>query len=82
MMTLCVFVSFQYPLAFALSFSRWMCSHPWIYRLQASMNLSELTVSGELITKGTRVLVSVFMSLILVVNYQQILHDITGNTDY
>ncbi|KAM9326936.1 paladin [Gastrophryne carolinensis] len=48
----------QYPLAFALSFSRWMCTHPWIYRLQASMNLSELTVSGELITKGTRVLVS------------------------
>ncbi|XP_018420406.1 PREDICTED: paladin isoform X2 [Nanorana parkeri] len=47
----------QYPLAFALSFSRWMCTHPWIYRLQASMNLSELTVSGELITKGTRVLV-------------------------
>lgn len=51
--------SFQYPLAFALSFSRWMCMHPWIYRLQATMNLSELTLSGELITKGTRVLVSV-----------------------
>ncbi|CAJ0923827.1 unnamed protein product [Ranitomeya imitator] len=47
----------QYPLAFALSFSRWMCMHPWIYRLQATMNLSELTVSAELITKGTRVLV-------------------------
>ncbi|KAM8924371.1 paladin isoform 2-T2 [Pelodytes ibericus] len=52
----------QYPLAFALSFSRWMCMHtvcmhPWIYRLQANMNLSELTLSGELITKGTRVLV-------------------------
>ncbi|KAE8591054.1 hypothetical protein XENTR_v10018296 [Xenopus tropicalis] len=47
----------QYPLAFALSFSKWMCTQPWIYRLQASLNLSELTLSGELITKGTRVLV-------------------------
>ncbi|XP_053306637.1 paladin isoform X2 [Spea bombifrons] len=47
----------QYPLAFALNFSRWMCMHPWIYRLQANMNLSELTLSGELVTKGTRVLV-------------------------
>ncbi|MEE6488347.1 hypothetical protein FKM82_015208 [Ascaphus truei] len=47
----------QYHLAFALNFSRWMCMHPWIYRLQANMNLSELTLSGELITRGTRVLV-------------------------
>uniref|UniRef100_A0A8C5PW72 Paladin n=1 Tax=Leptobrachium leishanense TaxID=445787 RepID=A0A8C5PW72_9ANUR len=47
----------QYPLAFALSFSRWMCMHPWMYRLQANMNLSELTISGELLTKGTRVMV-------------------------
>ncbi|KAM4636226.1 paladin isoform 2-T2 [Discoglossus pictus] len=47
----------QYPLAFALNFSRWMCMHPWIYRLQANMNMSEVTLSGELITKGTRVLV-------------------------
>ncbi|KAG8435133.1 hypothetical protein GDO86_013182 [Hymenochirus boettgeri] len=47
----------QYPLAFALSFSRWMCMHPLLYRVQASFNLSELTLSGELISKGTRVLV-------------------------
>ncbi|XP_064418740.1 paladin isoform X2 [Latimeria chalumnae] len=47
----------QYPLAFALNFSRWMCHHPWIYRLLAMMNMSELTVTGELITKGTRMLV-------------------------
>ncbi|XP_019473486.1 paladin [Meleagris gallopavo] len=47
----------QYPLGFALSFSRWMCQHPELYRLQASMNSSELTISGDLITKGTRVLV-------------------------
>ncbi|XP_041124635.1 paladin-like [Polyodon spathula] len=48
----------QYPLAFALNFSKWMCSHPWIYRLLASMNLSELSVPVDLVTKGTRVLVS------------------------
>ncbi|OXB63847.1 hypothetical protein ASZ78_004142 [Callipepla squamata] len=48
----------QYPLGFALSFSRWMCRHPELYRLQESMNSSELTVTGDLITKGTRVLVS------------------------
>uniref|UniRef100_A0A8C2TD83 Phosphatase domain containing paladin 1 n=1 Tax=Coturnix japonica TaxID=93934 RepID=A0A8C2TD83_COTJA len=50
----------QYPLGFALSFSRWMCRHPELYRLQASMNSSELTITGDLITKGTRVLVSRF----------------------
>lgn len=48
----------QYPLGFALSFSRWMCRHPELYRLQAEMNASELTVTGDLVTKGTRVLVS------------------------
>ncbi|XP_062436782.1 paladin isoform X3 [Rhea pennata] len=48
----------QYPLGFALSFSRWMCRHPELYRLQANMNVSELTVTAELITKGTRVLVA------------------------
>uniref|UniRef100_A0A8C0HM95 Paladin n=1 Tax=Buteo japonicus TaxID=224669 RepID=A0A8C0HM95_9AVES len=45
----------QYPLGFALSFSRWMCRHPELYRLQAEMNASELTVTGDLVTKGTRV---------------------------
>ncbi|XP_065494853.1 paladin isoform X1 [Caloenas nicobarica] len=48
----------QYPLGFALSFSRWMCRHPELYRLQAEMNSSELTVTGEIVTKGTRVLVA------------------------
>uniref|UniRef100_A0A8C0BDD0 Paladin n=1 Tax=Buteo japonicus TaxID=224669 RepID=A0A8C0BDD0_9AVES len=48
----------QYPLGFALSFSRWMCRHPELYRLQAEMNASELTVTGDLVTKGTRVLVA------------------------
>uniref|UniRef100_A0A674GHX0 Paladin n=1 Tax=Taeniopygia guttata TaxID=59729 RepID=A0A674GHX0_TAEGU len=48
----------QYPLGFALSFSKWMCRHPELYRLQASMNCSELTVTAELVTKGARVLVA------------------------
>ncbi|NXC33903.1 PALD protein, partial [Campylorhamphus procurvoides] len=48
----------QYPLGFALSFSRWMCRHPELYRLQAGMNASELTVTMDLVTKGTRVLVA------------------------
>ncbi|NXI43220.1 PALD protein, partial [Galbula dea] len=48
----------QYPLGFALSFSRWMCRHPELYRLLAEMNSSELTITGDLITKGTRVLVA------------------------
>ncbi|NXM18521.1 PALD protein, partial [Ploceus nigricollis] len=48
----------QYPLGFALSFSRWMCRHPELYRLQADMNGSELTVTAELVTKGARVLVA------------------------
>uniref|UniRef100_A0A8C6Y671 Phosphatase domain containing paladin 1 n=1 Tax=Naja naja TaxID=35670 RepID=A0A8C6Y671_NAJNA len=46
----------QYPLAFALNFSRWICRHPELYRLQANMNLSELTITAEHITKGVRVL--------------------------
>ncbi|KAG8135320.1 hypothetical protein E2320_008349, partial [Naja naja] len=46
-----------YPLAFALNFSRWICRHPELYRLQANMNLSELTITAEHITKGVRVLV-------------------------
>ncbi|NXJ85676.1 PALD protein, partial [Trogon melanurus] len=48
----------QYPLGFALSFSRWMCRHPELYRLLAEMNSSELTVTGDLVTKGTRVMVA------------------------
>ncbi|XP_067996434.1 LOW QUALITY PROTEIN: paladin [Melanerpes formicivorus] len=48
----------QYPLGFALSFSRWMCRHPELYRLQAEMNSSELSVTGDLVTKGTWVLVA------------------------
>ncbi|NWS60530.1 PALD protein, partial [Chunga burmeisteri] len=46
----------QYPLGFALSFRKKMCRHPELYRLQAEKKKSELTVTGDLITKGTRVL--------------------------
>ncbi|XP_067828754.1 paladin-like isoform X1 [Heptranchias perlo] len=48
----------QYPLAFSLNFSRWMCRHPWMYRLLAGMNMSELTAPCDLVTKGIRVLVA------------------------
>lgn len=48
----------QFPLAFVSNFSQWMCSHAWLYRLTATMNLSELAASPELLTKGARVLVS------------------------
>ncbi|KAL2078582.1 hypothetical protein ACEWY4_026267 [Coilia grayii] len=48
----------QYPLAFASSFSRWLCGHTWVYRLLAHMNLAELRAPADLVTKGTRVLVA------------------------
>lgn len=52
------FLHEQLPVAFRSSFSQWMCSHSWIYRLLANMNMSELTVSPEVVTKGARVLVA------------------------
>ncbi|KAL2083591.1 hypothetical protein ACEWY4_021364 [Coilia grayii] len=48
----------QYPLAFAKPFTQWMCSNAWIYRLLAAMDLSELSASAALVTKGIRVLVA------------------------
>ncbi|XP_074088558.1 paladin [Macrotis lagotis] len=48
----------QYPLAFALSFSRWLCGHPELYRLQVKVNLMEPVVTGELAAKEAWVLVS------------------------
>uniref|UniRef100_A0A8C3CD58 Phosphatase domain containing paladin 1 n=1 Tax=Cairina moschata TaxID=8855 RepID=A0A8C3CD58_CAIMO len=45
----------QYPLGFALSFSRWMCRHPELYRLQADIGSPELAVPGDLLAKGARV---------------------------
>lgn len=35
-----------------------MCRHPELYRLQADIGSSELAVPGDLLAKGTRVLVS------------------------
>ncbi|XP_062926763.1 paladin-like [Mobula hypostoma] len=48
----------QYPLAFSLNFSKWMCSHPWMFRILAGMDVSELTAPCDLITKGIRLLVT------------------------
>ncbi|XP_030628566.1 phosphatase domain containing paladin 1b [Chanos chanos] len=48
----------QYPLAFTMSFSRWLCDHAWIYRLLSNMDLSELSAPANLVSSGTRVLVS------------------------
>lgn len=48
----------QYPLAFVSNFSQWMCCHAWLYRLLARMNLSELSATAELVTRGARVLVA------------------------
>ncbi|XP_045924949.1 paladin isoform X2 [Micropterus dolomieu] len=48
----------QYPLAFVFNFSQWMCCHPWLYRLLACMDLSELSAPAELVTRGARVLVA------------------------
>ncbi|XP_030195539.1 paladin isoform X2 [Gadus morhua] len=52
------FLHEQYPLAFACTFSQWMCSRAWLYRLLAGMDLSELSAPADLVTKGARVLVA------------------------
>ncbi|XP_058399242.1 paladin [Diceros bicornis minor] len=43
----------QYPLAFALSFSRWLCAHPELYRLPVTLTSAGPVVPGDLITKGS-----------------------------
>ncbi|XP_031203493.1 paladin isoform X3 [Mastomys coucha] len=43
----------QYPLAFALSFSRWLCTHPELYRLPVALNSAGPLVPGDLIAKGS-----------------------------
>ncbi|XP_064170427.1 paladin isoform X2 [Anguilla rostrata] len=48
----------QYPLAFACSFSRWMCARSWMYRLLSCMSVSELSAPADLVTRGVRVLVA------------------------
>lgn len=45
----------QYLLAFALSFSRWLCAHPELYRLPVTLSPAEPVAPGDLITKGSLV---------------------------
>ncbi|KAF6110531.1 phosphatase domain containing paladin 1 [Phyllostomus discolor] len=42
----------QYPLAFALSFSRWLCAHPELYRLPVTLSSAGPLAPGDLIAKG------------------------------
>ncbi|XP_064450833.1 paladin isoform X5 [Mirounga angustirostris] len=43
----------QYPLAFALSFSRWLCAHPELYRLPVTLSSAGSVAPGDLVTKGS-----------------------------
>ncbi|XP_069316797.1 paladin [Eulemur rufifrons] len=43
----------QYPLAFALSFSRWLCVHPELYRLPVTLSSAGPVAPGDLIAKGS-----------------------------
>ncbi|XP_030897557.1 paladin isoform X2 [Leptonychotes weddellii] len=43
----------QYPLAFALSFSRWLCAHPELYRLPVTLSSAGPVAPGDLVTKGS-----------------------------
>uniref|UniRef100_A0A673V807 Paladin n=1 Tax=Suricata suricatta TaxID=37032 RepID=A0A673V807_SURSU len=43
----------QYPLAFALSFSRWLCAHPELYRLPVTLSSAGPVAPEDLLTKGS-----------------------------
>ncbi|XP_062070853.1 paladin [Lepus europaeus] len=43
----------QYPLALALSFSRWLCAHPELYRLPVTLSLAGPVVPGDLLAQGS-----------------------------
>ncbi|XP_008832123.1 paladin [Nannospalax galili] len=43
----------QYPLAFALSFSRWLCAHPELYRLPVMLNPLGSVAPRDLIANGS-----------------------------
>ncbi|XP_058154954.1 paladin isoform X2 [Dasypus novemcinctus] len=45
----------QHPLAFALSFSRWLCTHPELYRLPVTLSPAGPPVPRDLIAKGSLV---------------------------
>ncbi|XP_004615483.2 paladin isoform X2 [Sorex araneus] len=42
----------QYPLAFALSFSRWLCAHPELYRLPVTLSPATPPAPQDLIAQG------------------------------
>lgn len=43
----------QYPLAFALSFSRWLCAHPELYRLPVTLSSVGPVAPRDLIAEGS-----------------------------
>lgn len=43
----------QYPLAFALSFSRWLCAHPELYRLPVTLSLGGPVAPRDLLAQGS-----------------------------
>ncbi|KAI4550218.1 hypothetical protein MJT46_018944 [Ovis ammon polii x Ovis aries] len=45
----------QYPLAFALSFSRWLCVHPELYRLPVTLSSAGPVAPRDLIALGSLV---------------------------
>lgn len=48
----------QYPLAFALSFSRWLCAHPELSRLPVTLSSAGPVVPRDLMAKGSLVSVT------------------------
>ncbi|XP_005005369.1 paladin isoform X2 [Cavia porcellus] len=43
----------QYPLAFALSFSRWLCTHPELYRLPVTLSSGGPVTPSDLLAQGS-----------------------------
>lgn len=43
----------QYPLAFALSFSRWLCTHPELYRLPVTLSSGGPMTPKDLLAQGS-----------------------------
>ncbi|XP_076830926.1 phosphatase domain containing paladin 1b isoform X2 [Brachyhypopomus gauderio] len=48
----------QYPQMFAQSFTQWLYTNAWIYRILGCMDNSELSAPANLISDGTRILVA------------------------
>ncbi|KAB0398331.1 hypothetical protein E2I00_001291 [Balaenoptera physalus] len=53
----------QYPLAFALSFSRWLCARPELYRLPVTLSSVGPVAPRDLITTGSLALGSILAYL-------------------